>query len=155
MYQRRLHDLMVVLPLPVALVPLQAQVAVNAFAVEVLRAVKGHQILGRVKLIRFQFLATLQTPEVFAEYPLQGLIVVFIQNLTKLRVCRNRPHSEDGAQIVALNLLLKASLKLKQGGVLQVEHREGAAIAVLHLIGNAGRSTRIGDQIRPFSQGFQ
>ncbi len=61
---------MVILPLPVVSVPLQAQIAVNAFAVEVLRSIKGHQILAGVKLIGFQFLAALKAPEVFAEHPL-------------------------------------------------------------------------------------
>ena len=70
---------------------------------------------------------------------------MLVQDLSKLRVCRNRPHPEDGAQVIALDLILKASLKLKQGRILQVEHREGAAVAILQAIGNAGRSACIRD----------
>ncbi len=80
---------------------------------------------------------------------------MFIQNLAKLRVCGNRPHPEDGAQVIALDLLLKASLKLKQGRILQVKHREGAAVAILQSIADAYSSARIRDQLYPFTQSFQ
>ena len=80
---------------------------------------------------------------------------MLVEDLAKLRVCRNRPHPEDGAQVIALDLILKASLKLKEGGILQVEHPETASVAVLQAIGNAGRSASIGDQIHLFAQAFQ
>ena len=80
---------------------------------------------------------------------------MFIHNLAKLRVCWNRLYPEDGAQVITLDLLLKASLKLKQGRILQVKHREGAAVAILQSIGDTHSSARIGDQIYPFTQSFQ
>jgi hypothetical protein len=113
MHQRGLHDLMIILSLLLILCPLQAQIAVNALAVEVLRSVQSHQILTWVELKGFQSLTALKPPKVLAEHPLQGTVVVLIQDLAKLRVCRNCLYPEDGAQIIALDLILKTSLKLQ------------------------------------------
>jgi len=54
---------------------------VNALAVEVLRAIKGNQILARIKLIgALQFLAALKSAEVFAEHPFQGTVLMLVEN---------------------------------------------------------------------------
>jgi hypothetical protein len=56
---------------------------------------------------------------------------MLIQNLAKLRISRNGAQPEYGAEIVPLDLILKLSLILKHGGILQGEHRETAAATIL------------------------
>jgi hypothetical protein len=58
------------------------------------------------------------------------MILMLIQNLVKLCIRRNGVHSEDGAEIVVLNIIMKLSVILKQGGILQVEDREYTATTI-------------------------
>ena len=56
----------------------------------------------------------------------QRLIGMAIDQLAQLRISRDLLDAKDGAEIVALNGLLKAPLELQQRRILQVEHREAA-----------------------------
>ena len=78
-----------------------------------------------------------------------------VDHIAQLRVTRDLLYTENRRYIVALVLILKTSLELKKRGVLEVEHRPGAAIVVGQLVAHTALSPLVGDQICPFGQLFQ
>ena len=78
-----------------------------------------------------------------------------IHYIPHLAVSGNVGHTKDGRQIVAPHLFLKAPLKLKQCGVLQVEHGQAARVAIAQRIADFALLAQIVDQIDVFCHAIE
>jgi hypothetical protein len=78
--------------------------------------------------------ATLKSAKVVAEYFGEGSRIMSIDDFTELGIRRDLLNAEDGAEIVRLNLPLKASLKLKQRRILKEKHGETGHVAIVEPI---------------------
>ena len=72
-----------------------------------------------------------------------------------MRVGGDRFDAKDTAQIVALQLLFQAPLKLQQRWILQVEQREGTEIEIPQALLNAVRTTLIRERFHRLRKAIQ
>ena len=116
MHNSGLQDLMIVLYPTIRLASLQASLAVHTLAKEILRAVQGQQISLVEKLVALQLFAALKAAQILAKTRLKEAGPVVCPADPSCRglsegICLD---AEARAQVVALDLILKASLKLQK-----------------------------------------
>jgi hypothetical protein len=128
---------------------------VHLLAVEVLRAIDCEQVVALVELIPLQLLASLKARKVTVKDFQQRSVVMAVDDISQLSVRGNLTNGEDSAQVVALHLILKTPLKLKQGRILEIEHRVGAEVAVSQRVAHTVLSPPVIDRIDSFSQAIQ
>jgi len=102
--------------------------------------------------VALKLLAALHPADERRKHRTHAFILVPIDNVSKLCIRGYILYPENAGEVVALHLFLKAPLELKQGGILEVEHRKGTAIAGLNRVVDAPDTTVIADCTGVFSK---
>jgi hypothetical protein len=130
MHDRGLKDLVGVIFPTVSVLLEQTAGALQLRASEVLGSIQSQQILILEETERMQNLMIGQALENLGKNADEWLMGMAVDQIAQLTVHGDVVNTEDGAQVIALNLILKAALELQQRGVLEEEHSEAAQIAV-------------------------